>query len=412
MDMKPLRIALYHNLPSGGGKRALFEWVKRLAGKGHVLDVFTLSSADHDYGDIRPYVRAHRVYPFARKPLFKSPFGRLNHLQYWRDLRGLESVGRFIAKDMDAGDYDLVFAHPCLLSLMPAVLQFVSTPSLYYLHEPFGRGFVQPLHRPYLTRNKLHGAINRVDPFMGLYEYQLHLIRIRGMRRVARLLANSQFTRDVIQREYGIGAEVCHYGLNINDFYPDATTPRQGHVLSVGELSARKGFDFLIESLGHLPQAQRPVLQLACNNEARFEREYVTDLATKCGVTLDIRMHLNTSQLVEAYRSAAFVVYSPVMEAFGLVPLEAMACGTAVVGVREGGVQETVVHEQTGLLIDRDAKQFAAAIASLLNDAPRREQYGQQGRRVVTERWSWDESVKHLETTLSTVAERGNAARS
>ena len=58
---KPMRMALYHNLPSGGGKRALYEWVRRLAAKGVQFDVFTLDTADHDYCDIRPFARSHRV---------------------------------------------------------------------------------------------------------------------------------------------------------------------------------------------------------------------------------------------------------------------------------------------------------------------------------------------------------------
>jgi glycosyltransferase involved in cell wall biosynthesis len=406
--MKPLRIALYHNLPSGGGKRALYEWVKRLAGMGHVLDVFTLSSADHAYGDIRPYAHAHRVYPFARKPLFKSPFGRLNHLQYWRDLRQLEHMGRVIAQDIDAGQYDLVFAHPCLLTLVPAVLQFVSTPSLYYLHEPFGPGFVLPLYRPYLTRNSLHGALNHVDPLIALYEHQLQTMRAKSTRRTTRMLANSKFTRDVVQREYDVQAEVCYYGINSADFCPNPLVVRQSHVLSVGELSARKGFDFLIESLAHVPLAQRPVLQLACNNEARFERDYISHLAAQRGVTLDIQMRLNTSQLVDAYRRASFVVYAPLLEAFGLVPLEAMACGTAVVGVREGGVCETVVHEQTGLLAERDPIQFARSIENMMQDAAQRERYGQQGCEWVNRHWSWDESTKQIEEQLMRVAEQSS----
>ena len=51
---------------------------------------------------------------------------------------------------------------------------------------------------------------------------------------------------------------------------------------------------------------------------------------------------------------ARATVYAPIMEPFGFVPLESMACGTPVVGVCEGGVRETIRHEETGLLVDRD----------------------------------------------------------
>lgn len=72
-----MNIAIYHNLPSGGGKRALHEMTRRLAER-HALDVYTLSCAEHDFGDLRPYAKKYIVYPFQALPLVRRPFGRLN----------------------------------------------------------------------------------------------------------------------------------------------------------------------------------------------------------------------------------------------------------------------------------------------------------------------------------------------
>jgi len=63
----------------------------------------------------------------------------------------------------------------------------------------------------------------------------------------------------------------------------------------------------------------------------------------------------------------------PYLEPFGLVPLEAMACGTPIVAVKEGRVKESVVHLETGLLIERDENEFAEALTELIvNDAKHR----------------------------------------
>lgn len=78
--------------------------------------------------------------------------------------------------------------------------------------------------------------------------------------------------------------------------------------------------------------------------------------------------NLKTDQLVLEYNKAQICVYAPVLEPLGLVPLESMACGTPVVGVREGGVLESIVHEQTGLLTERDPAQFAGAVQHLLSN--------------------------------------------
>jgi glycosyltransferase involved in cell wall biosynthesis len=104
------------------------------------------------------------------------------------------------------------------------------------------------------------------------------------------------------------------------------------------------------------------------------------------------------------YNKARLCVYAPVKEPFGLVPLEAMACGTPVVGVREGGVSESVRHGETGLLTERDPRQFAEAIISLLNDPERRTQCGCQGRIFVEKQWQWEQSVRDLERHLTEVA--------
>jgi glycosyltransferase involved in cell wall biosynthesis len=83
-----------------------------------------------------------------------------------------------------------------------------------------------------------------------------------------------------------------------------------------------------------------------------------------------------------------------------------MACGTAVIGVREGGVRETIVHEATGLLTGRDPQGFAEAVGRLMNDPDQLADLGRQGRTHVEEQWQWEGCVRRLEMLLASVAER------
>jgi glycosyltransferase involved in cell wall biosynthesis len=400
-----LRIALYHNLPSGGAKRAVYEWTRRLAAE-HKIDVFTLSSADHSFCDIRPFVQQHRVFDFSPRPLFASPLGRLNQVQRWRDLGDLMQLGRRIAREIDANGYDIVFAQPCLSTFIPAMLQFTRTPSAYYLHEPFGRTFVRQFQRPYMKRNGWREAADQIDPLICLYHHRLLRIQAENIKRTTQLLSNSEFTRQCIRLEFNIDAPVCHYGVNTDGFRPLPEVVKGDCVVSVGEMTPRKGFDFLVESLALIPENRRPELRLACNYQDPDERQYIEELAARRNVRLHVLTHLDTHQLAIEYNRALLCVYSPVMEPFGLVPLEAMACGTPVVGVREGGVRETVLDGETGLVIERDSSLFADAVASLLADAGRRARYGNQGRVYVETQWQWEQSVHHLEQHLVTIAQR------
>ena len=106
-------------------------------------------------------------------------------------------------------------------------------------------------------------------------------------------------------------------------------------------------------------------LVIVSNFENAPERGYLIDLARARGVELELIGHAGEDDLVRLYNEARVVAYAPVREPFGLVPLEAMACGTPVVAVDEGGIPESVIDGRTGLLTDRDAGRFAAAIERL-----------------------------------------------
>lgn len=394
-----MRIALYQNLPSGGAKRAVYEWVSRLA-KVHHLEAFTLSIADHDFCDIRPFVASYHNLDYEPHRLFRSPLGRLNQLQRWRDLDTLTQLGRRIAQNIDKKGFDVVFANPCLGTLIPLFLNFVQTPAVYYLHEPFGQQMTHQLQYPELKLNTWRERMNNYDPLIPLYYHRLNDLRLDSLRHSTSILANSQFTQQQVQCNHNINAQVCYYGVNNQSFYPLPDTPKENSVISVGELTPRKGFEFLINSLALIPDTQRPCLKLACNMEDPNHRRFIENLANQHQVNLQILTQLNTDQLRLEYNRARLCVYSPVAEPFGLVPLEAMACGLPVVGVAEGGVRESVIDGLNGFLVERDAAKFAVAVTTLLTVPALCTQYGYQARQYVLEKWTWDRSTTQLEQFL------------
>lgn len=405
-----MKIALFHNVGSGGAKRAIFEWTKRLAAN-HQLDVFTLSSADHAFCDIRPLVHKHIIFDLIPQKLFGSPLGRLNQLQRWRDLGELTRIGQNIAREINLGNYDVVFANTCVYTFIPALLQFVEIPSVYYLHEPFGKRFTRSIQRPYSQNSSLRETVNRFDPLIHLYNQRLDAIQKKSVRRTDRLLANSQFTQAEMQSSFGVTSPVSHLGVSTDSFQPMEKMAKENRVLSVGELSPRKGFDLIVTSIGQIPQCERPQLRIVSNSVIPEERSFIQNLAEQQGVDLQVLVGLNVNELTLEYNKARVCAYAPVMEPFGLVPLEAMACGTPVVGVREGGVPESVVHEQTGLLVERNPNQFAQAIQSLMSRPNIASEYGRNGREYVLSNWTWDQSVRCLEKHLIQVSSKNQNHR-
>lgn len=396
-----MKIAIYHNLPSGGAKRALYEWIKRLADT-HLIDVYTLSTADHTFLDVRPYVKGYHISEFVPHHLFRSPFGRLNQMQYWRDLGTLERIAATMGKVINAQDYDVIFLNPCQYTYMPVLACYIKQPSMYYLHEPFGSTFQRFISRPYLQQSStgIRRYLQNLSLLKAIYLHRLEAIRRRGISCVTCLLSNSEFTQEQIAIAYDVSSAVCPCGVNSAMFHPMPDVEKEDFVISVGALTPRKGFDFLIKSLAEIPLSRRPLLKIVSNGEIAEETAYIRQLADELQVKLQVLMNLDSEALCLQYNKARLCVYSPVMEPFGLVPLEAMACGTPVVGVAEGGVRESVIHEHTGLLTERDPKQFATAVQELLDDPERRQRYGRQAREHVCENWTWAKSTTRLEHYL------------
>jgi glycosyltransferase involved in cell wall biosynthesis len=104
---------------------------------------------------------------------------------------------------------------------------------------------------------------------------------------------------------------------------------------------------------------------------------------------------LREDQYVELYANATVFACPSVYEPFGIINLEAMACQTPVVASRVGGILETVVDGETGILVEpADPRALADAINSLLRNPQRVEAYGRNGRRRVEEHFSWSHIAK------------------
>jgi glycosyltransferase involved in cell wall biosynthesis len=392
-----MRIAVFYNLPSGGAKRTIYEQVKRLCERHHI-EVYTLESANQSFCDIASIAQVF-ITPFRPLPLFAKPFRRLNQVIRCLDIIRLRRIEQRMAKRIDDNGYDVVLVHPCEFTISPAILQMLKTPSVYYSHDVWRDQYDPEIPRPYFNRKSWQKVLDHIDPLPGVYNRMVDLEDRRGRLACMVLLTNSYFTRECMYRIYGRAPEVSYNGVDIKSFRP-LNLDRRYQVISVGAISPNKGFDFIINSLATISENKRPPLLIVSNSSLLDEKEYLENLAITQNVHVQFLNLITDDELCRQYNRAAITVYAPVMESFGLVPLESMACGTPVVGVAEGGVRETILHNTTGILTSRDPVEFGQAVNTLLNNPSLSQKYGVQSRDYVVKQWDWEQAIVTLENHL------------
>jgi type III pantothenate kinase len=188
-------------------------------------------------------------------------------------------------------------------------------------------------------------------------------------------------------------------GVDLDRFVPDgeAWPQREGlrRLLCVGRLVARKGVGNVISALADVPAAELLVAggpDIAHLDEDAEARRLLA-LARAVGVGDRVRLlgRVDRGALPALLRSGDIAVCAPWYEPFGIVPLEAMACGVPVVASAVGGMIDTVVDGVTGVHVaPRDPERLAHALTDLLADPERRAAMGQAGVRRARQLYDWD----------------------
>lgn len=190
--------------------------------------------------------------------------------------------------------------------------------------------------------------------------------------------------------------------------------PRKYRILIVGRLVPRKGVDLVIQSLPLLAEAGFDDVELlivggsgdalALDEDPEVQR--LRAIARELGVADQVTMlgQVPRGAMPGIFRSADVVACTPWYEPFGIVPLEAMACGVPVVAAAVGGLRETVVDHRTGLHVPpRDPEAIAAAVQELLADPVLRAEMGRAGMRRARSRYSWDRVAADTEKAYRSV---------
>ncbi len=170
-------------------------------------------------------------------------------------------------------------------------------------------------------------------------------------------------------------------------------------VFYVGRFDPRKGIETLVRAIAQSAFRGDPNLRLIIGGGSRpgqsdgMERDRIESIVAELGIA-DITTFPGRlgDEILPTYYAAADVCVVPShYEPFGLVAVEAMASCTPVVASNVGGLQFTVVDQETGLLATpQDSSAFSTAIDRILRDPQWRDQLGLAGRKRVEDKFSWD----------------------
>jgi glycosyltransferase involved in cell wall biosynthesis len=404
-----MKIAVWHNLPSGGGKRALFYHVRGLRERGHVLESWCPSSADQAYLPLGELITEHVDHVVIREIGWP-------HLRYHeigeavtirRRLKAMREHSHRCARQMNQGGFDVLFANSCVFFGSPQIARHTRLPSVLYLQEPYRRLYEAEPRLPwpalspdrYPSRYSPRFIRDWLADWISLPTMRIQAREeLRNARAFTSILVNSLYSRESVLRAYGISACPCYLGVD-TELFVDRHQRRDGFVVGVGSFTRNKNIEFVIAAVARLKNEPRRLVWIGNLADEAYVEE-LRSLASRLDVVLDVKLRASDAEIVDLLNRAAVMAYAPRLEPFGLAPLEANACGLAVVGVAEAGVRETIVDRVNGLVCEPDPQAMADAIQRLLDNPTYAKELGASGRAIVQSRWSLETATDRIESRL------------
>ena len=226
------------------------------------------------------------------------------------------------------------------------------------------------------------------------------------VKKIEGIVANSENTQSRVTKYYKRDSKVIGGGIDYEGYkndgdgkyflYPSRISPnkRQEYALRAFEIFKRR------------TKGYKLVLAGAVSKDKTYENYYlkIKELAKRVG---DVKITTNASDeaLKRLYSRSTAVLYAPMNEDYGLVPLEGMASSKPVISVNEGGPKETITSGKTGFLVN-DELEMANTMRLLAENPSLAEKTGKQARKSVVAEHSWKEFFRVFDKEMRKVAGR------
>lgn len=405
-----MKIAVWHNLHSGGGSRALQYHIQGLVEKGHEVEVWA-DAPDADGFMVLPAgVKKHRV-PLVYKETQPSLKERFTSFFFGKDenMKSMERHCKQCAFEINKGNFDVLFANSCFCYGVPFIGRFVTIPKVLYLGEP-NRYLYEAMPEQVWEApdDKLSKFSLKfwVYLFSNLWRTNRLRVYVREERRnfqsFNKVLVNSYFSMESCKRAYGLLSEVCYLGVDNTLFKPNQVAVSQDYVVGLGGFYEHKNPALAIKSIAKIPENRPKLIWIGNMVDEEYWEEMVV-LARSLGVILELKKMVSDEQLVSLLNGAICMIYSSNLEPFGFAPLEANACGTPVVAVAEGGVRETIIHGKNGFLVNQNPESIAQYVHKLMNNRLLRNEMAEFSIKNVQENWSLQAGSDRIEKAILSI---------
>jgi alpha-1,3/alpha-1,6-mannosyltransferase len=389
---RTLKVAFVRpGLGIGGAERLVVDAALELGARGHAVTLFVGDRQEAQLDEVRAgRLRVVAVGRFL--PAHVAQRGRAP-----ASIARAAWAARALRRTMPDVDVVVCDAVP---HVIPLVRRLVRAPVVCYCNFP----------DLLLTPRRRRGLY-------ALYRAPIDRLEAAGLSAAARVLVNSRFSGSIVQATFPRLAadriEIVYPGVAVGETMPPPAAAGERLVLSVNRFDPGKNLALAVDALAALrarlePAAFAPVrLVLAGHLDARLTevRALATELERRAA-RLGLAGHVSLvpsppDAAVHALLARAVcVVYTPVAEPFGLVPLEAMAAARPVIAVNHGGPTETIVHGRTGWLAEPQADAFADALARVLGDPAAARRMGEAGWAHVRHQFSRRAFGDRLESSL------------
>jgi glycosyltransferase involved in cell wall biosynthesis len=405
-----MKIAVWHNLPSGGGKRQLYYHVKGLVERGHYVESWCPDTANQNFLPLGNIIKEN-IIPLELKGNRRISYDILKNAHDVKYLINImDKHCQKCAQQINDREFDILFANSCTFFRTSAIPKYVKIPSAVFLGEPYRWLYEALPELPWIAPTDLiHreiSLVNTIKQYLKKENKLLDGVRIQARQELEyartfdEILSNSIFSRESILKAYNLESKVCYLGVDTR-FYKPTGEKKEKFVVGLGTIYHAKGIDRAIKAMAAIKAQQRPALTWIGNGAWENDLKSYQRLAQELNVNFTPKINIRDSEVISLLSRASVMIYTSRLEPFGLAPLEANACETAVVGIAEGGVKETVKNGVNGCLVNEDnSEQLAELLLQFVSNSKMAVEWGKQSRKYVEENWNLELCTANIENCL------------